>query len=173
MSDDAKALCTDGPIRVLFLCTGNSARSQIAEAILQQRGAGRFIVGSAGTQPAARVHPDAVALLAERGIDWSDRRPKAIDEISGQTWDLILTVCDNAKESCPVFPGQPILAHWGVEDPAAVEDPSARRAAFTQAASILSWRIGLILALRPEAIRSLVAQQHLRRIGRARPPVRP
>ncbi len=158
------------PVRVLFLCTGNSARSQIAEAILHQRGAGRFIAGSAGTQPASRVHPDAVALLAERGIDWSDRRPKTIDEISDQSWDLILTVCDNARESCPVFPGRPTLAHWGVDDPAQVEDPRARREAFQRTASVLGWRIGLLLSLRPDAMQALVLEQRLRMIGTVFPP---
>ena len=158
------------PIRVLFLCTGNSARSQIAEAFLAKRGKGRFIAGSAGTHPAPRVHPDAVALLGESGIDWSSKRPKTIEEVVDQHWDLIITVCDNAKESCPIFPGRPLLAHWGVADPAHVEAPLERQRAFATAASILRWRIDLMLALPPASIRSLVAEQQLRVIGTQLPP---
>lgn len=169
MSAEPRPAGSDAPIRVLFLCTGNSARSQIAEALLQEQGRGRFVVGSAGTHPAARVHPDAVALLAERGIDWSGRRPKTIEEVADQPWDVIITVCDSAKESCPVMPGRPVLAHWGVEDPAHIDDPARRRAAFRHAASVLGWRIGLLLALRPEAVRALAAE-HLRLIGTAFPP---
>jgi arsenate reductase len=126
---------------VLFLCTGNSARSQIAEAILTTKGRGRFRVGSAGTKPAERVNPGAIGVLADHGIDWSGRRPKTIEE------DLVITVCDNAKETCPVFPGHPAFAHWGMPDPAAVEPAEARTRAFRETYQVLSRRIDLLLAL--------------------------
>ncbi len=127
--------------RVLVLCTGNSARSQVAEALLGQALHGRALVASAGTAPVDRVHPDAVALLAARGIDWSATRPKSIDELPDTPWDLVITVCDNAQESCPVLPGQPMSLHWGMPDPAAVTDPASRREAFAQVARDLDARI--------------------------------
>lgn len=132
---------------VLFLCTGNSARSQIAEAILTAKGQGRFRVGSAGTKPAERVNPGAVEVLGEHGIEWSGRRPKTIDEIQHESWDLVITVCDQARESCPVFPGHPAFAHWGMPDPAAVEAVDARARAFRETYRVLSRRIELLLAL--------------------------
>lgn len=129
------------PIGVLFLCTGNSARSQIAEALLAVKGAGRFRAGSAGTKPATRVNPGAIAVLREHGIEWTGRRPKTIDEIRDQPWDLVITVCDNAKETCPVFPGHPAFAHWGMPDPAAVEDGAARTRAFRETYRMLEEKI--------------------------------
>lgn len=135
------------PLGVLFLCTGNSARSQIAEALLATKGRGRFRVGSAGTKPAERVNPGAIAVLRDHGIDWSGRRPKTIDEVQEQPWDLVITVCDNAKESCPVFPGRPAFAHWGMPDPADVEPDEARARAFRETYQVLSRRVDLLLAL--------------------------
>lgn len=135
------------PMRVLFLCTGNSARSQIAEALLAECGGGRFVTGSAGTHPAARVHPDAIALLAARGIDWSARTPKSIDDVARERWDMVITVCDNARESCPVLPGMPRSLHWGVADPAAVDDANARRLAFAATAATLEERIRALCAM--------------------------
>ncbi len=129
------------PLGVLFLCTGNSARSQIAEALLATKGRGRFRAGSAGTKPAERVNPGAIAVLREHGIDWSGRRPKTIDEIGDQPWDVVITVCDNAKEACPVFPGHPAFAHWGMPDPAAVEDDEARAVAFRETYDVLRAKI--------------------------------
>ena len=105
--------------RVLVLCTGNSARSQIAEAILATRGAGRIEAGSAGSHPAARVHPAAVATLRTHRILWEGKVPKRIDDVTGHPWDLLITVCDHANESCPLFPGTPPRVHWGLPDPAA------------------------------------------------------
>jgi arsenate reductase len=141
------------PLRVLFLCTGNSARSQIAEAVLRHRARGRFEVASAGTAPAPRVHPLAVEVLREHGIDWSGHRPKHVDELSETPWDLVITVCDQAKEACPVLPGQPVFAHWGVPDPAAVEgDDEVRRHAFRDTLQSLSRRIDLLLALPVERL---------------------
>src|SRR5687768_661865 len=94
------------PLRLLFLCTGNSARSQIAEALLQQKGRGRFIAGSAGSRPAAAVNPLAIAVLEEHGIPWRGHTPKSVDDVLGERWDFVITVCDRAKESCPIFPGK-------------------------------------------------------------------
>jgi protein-tyrosine-phosphatase/N-acetylglutamate synthase-like GNAT family acetyltransferase len=104
------------PIRVLVLCTANSARSQIAEALLHHRLGDRVVAASAGTAPSGEVHPLAVAVLAERGISWEGRRSKGMDEVGGR-WDLAITVCDGARESCPVVPA-PRHLHWGMPDPA-------------------------------------------------------
>lgn len=104
------------PLRVLVVCTANSARSQIAEALMQHQLGDQVIAASAGTAPGNGPHPLAVAVLAERGIDWQGRRSKSIDEVSG-SWDLAITVCDGARESCPVIPGVKLL-HWGLPDPA-------------------------------------------------------
>jgi arsenate reductase len=108
------------PIRVLFVCTHNSARSQIAEALLQRDGGADFDVASAGTE-ATRVNPYAVRVLAEIGIDWSGARSKAIAEFLDQPFDYVVTVCDRAQASCPVFPGSGTKVHWGLVDPSEVE----------------------------------------------------
>lgn len=104
------------PMRVLVLCTANSARSQIAEALLQHRLGDQVVAASAGTAPGQGPHPHAIAVLAERGIAWEGKRSKSIDEVPGP-WDLAITVCDGARESCPVMPGVKML-HWGLPDPA-------------------------------------------------------
>ncbi len=109
-----------GPIRVLFVCTGNSARSQLAEAILGQIGGPDFEVRSAGTEPKG-VNPYALRVVADLGIDWSKARSKAVTEFLGQPWDYVITVCDRARQSCPVFPGRHNALHWGLEDPADLE----------------------------------------------------
>jgi len=156
----------DRPLRVLILCTGNSARSQMAEAVLSRKGAGRFIVESAGSQPAERVNPYALEALREAGINWKGRSPRGIDDLDSRTWDIVITVCDNAKEACPIFPGQPVLAHWGMEDPAAVEgDDADKRRAFRQALQLISRRIDLMLALPVEKLQRLALQERLRGIG--------
>ncbi len=105
--------------RVLVLCTGNSARSQMAEGLINARLADRFVAFSAGTQPAGTVHPQAIAALAELGIDISDHRSKSTDEFKGVPFDLVITVCDNAAENCPVWLGQGQRVHIGFPDPAA------------------------------------------------------
>jgi len=107
------------PIRVLFLCTHNSARSQIAEALLQHHGGLDFDVVSAGTEASA-VNPYAVRALADAGIDWSHAESKTIDRFLDQRFDYVITVCDRAKESCPVFPGSVNTLHWGLDDPSEV-----------------------------------------------------
>jgi arsenate reductase (thioredoxin) len=138
----------------------------MAEAVLNQKGRGRFVAESAGSQPAARVNPYAVEALREAGIDWKGRRPRAIDDLTSRDWDIVITVCDNAREACPIFPGQPALAHWGMEDPAAVEgDDETRRRAFHLALQLISRRIDLMLALPVEKLERLALQRRLRAIG--------
>jgi len=127
--------------RVLILCTGNSARSQMAEGLLRHEGGDRFEVFSAGTKPSI-VRPEAIAVMDEIGIDISGHRSKAVDEFVGQPLDVVITVCDNAKESCPVFPGTTKRLHWPFEDPAAVEgSDEMRRAAFRRIRDQIHGRI--------------------------------
>jgi|SRR5580693_5317196 protein-tyrosine-phosphatase/DNA-binding transcriptional ArsR family regulator len=135
------------PPRVLFVCTRNSARSQIAEGLLRHLSEGRVEVWSAGTGPAETVHPLAVEALAERGIDIQAQRAKDLGEFKGIRFDRVVTVCDRAREACPTFPGDPQLCHWSVPDPAAVPGRiGARRTAFRAAAADLERRIGHLLA---------------------------
>jgi arsenate reductase (thioredoxin) len=114
--------------RILILCTGNSARSQMAEGLLRHDAGDRFEVASAGTKP-SRVRPEAIAAMKELGIDISGHRSKSVDEFTGQQFDYVLTVCDNAKESCPLFPGQTVTIHHNFEDPAALQGSEAERLA--------------------------------------------
>jgi arsenate reductase len=142
-------------LRVLFLCTGNSARSQMAEALLNQKGGGRFHAESAGSRPAARVNPYAIRALADIGIPWDGHLPRGIDGLEHEHWDLIITVCDNAREACPIFPGQPAFAHWGMDDPAEVQGTDEEKArAFEAARNILARRIDLLLAVPTERLAS-------------------
>ena len=122
---------SEAPIRVLFVCTGNSARSQIAEAVLGRLGGSDFEVFSAGTEPKG-VNPYSIRVLAEVGIDWSRARSKSVEEFLGQPFDYVITVCDRARQSCPVFPGSHNTLHWGLEDPAEVEGTDAERLAAFQ-----------------------------------------
>jgi arsenate reductase len=141
------------PLRILVLCTGNSARSQMAEALLNLKGAGRIVAESAGSHPAARVSKSAIEALREVGIEWSGHQPRGMDGLAHQHWDAVITVCDHARESCPLFPGHPIVAHWGMPDPAKVEESNeARRQAFREALVVLSRRIDLMLALPIESL---------------------
>lgn len=112
--------------RVLILCTGNSARSQMAEGLLRHLAGDRFEVFSAGTKP-TRVRPEAVAVMRELEIDISSQRSRGVDEFAGQDFDYVITVCDNAKESCPVFSGRTQRIHWSIEDPAAAEGSEEQR----------------------------------------------
>ena len=156
----------DKQFRVLFLCTGNSARSQIAEAVLNRKGAGRFLAESAGSNPAARVNPYAVEVLRDGGIDWKGHQPRGLTALDRVCWDFVITVCDRAREACPVFPGQPVLAHWGMPDPAAVEgDETAKRAAFLDALTLISRRIDLLLALPVEKLERLAVEARVKAIG--------
>ena len=114
--------------QVLILCTGNSARSQMAEGLLRHHAGNRFEVFSAGTKP-SQVRPEAIAAMRELGIDISGHHSKSVDEFSGQSFDYVLTVCDNARESCPIFPGHTIAIHRSFEDPAAMQGSEAERLA--------------------------------------------
>jgi arsenate reductase len=138
----------------------------MAEAVLNQKGRGRFIAESAGSQPAARVNPFAIETLQEAGIDWRGRRPRSIEDLETRNWDVVITVCDRAKEACPILPGQPALAHWGMEDPAAVEgDEQTKRRAFREALQLISRRIDLMLALPVEKLERMALQDRLRAIA--------
>jgi arsenate reductase (thioredoxin) len=153
--------------RLLFLCTGNSARSQMAEALLNWKGRGRFHAESAGSRPADRVNPHAIETLREYDIPWAGHAPRSIDGLEREHWDFVVTVCDRAKESCPIFPGQPILAHWGMPDPAEVAgDEVTKRKAFDAAFLLLSRRVDLLLALPIEKLERLALEARLRAIGR-------
>lgn len=116
------------PKHVLILCTGNSARSQMAEGLLRQQGGDQFEVFSAGMEP-GRVNPLAIEAMREIGIDISDHRSKSVDEFIGQEFDYVITVCDKAKENCPIFPGKAQRIHWSIDDPAAAEGDEAIRLA--------------------------------------------
>ena len=115
-------------MRVLILCTGNSARSQMAEGLLRHDGGAGFEVASAGTKP-SHVRPEAVAAMREIGIDILTHRSKSVDEFAGQAFDYVITVCDNARESCPVFPAATKRIHWSLDDPAAVQGSEEQRLA--------------------------------------------
>ena len=146
------------PARVLVLCTGNSARSQIAEALLATKGRGRVEAASAGARPAPRVHPLALAVLREHGIMWPERTPQGIDVVAEREWDYVITVCDHAREACPILPGQPAAVHWGMSDPARVEGSEAeRREAFRQTYDLLDRLITGFLAKAPQASLSRAA----------------
>ncbi|HYP02616.1 MAG TPA: arsenate reductase ArsC [Pyrinomonadaceae bacterium] len=114
--------------RALILCTGNSARSQMAEGLLKADGGGRFEVFSAGVSP-GRVRPEAVEAMREVGINISDQRSKSVEEFAGQAFDYVITVCDNAREQCPVFPAETTRIHWSFDDPAAAEGDAGQRLA--------------------------------------------
>ncbi|MCU1259058.1 MAG: protein tyrosine phosphatase [Bryobacterales bacterium] len=139
---------------ILILCTGNSARSQMAEGLLRHEAGDRFEVFSAGTKP-SQVRPEAIAVMGEIGIDISGHRSKSVEEFSGQEFAYVITVCDNANESCPIFPGKTERLHWSFEDPAAVqESEDERKAAFRRIRDQIRGRIltfGGLLANREHA----------------------
>jgi arsenate reductase (thioredoxin) len=160
----------DRPFNVLFLCTGNSARSIMAEAILNKLGAGRFRAYSAGSQPKGRVHPETVRLLQGLDYDTSEFRPKSwreFEEPGAPSLDFVFTVCDDAAaEACPVWPGQPMTAHWGVPDPAQAKGSPAEIAlAFRDAYRMLHQRIGIFTALPLRSLDQLGLQRRLEEIG--------
>jgi arsenate reductase len=129
----------------------------MAEAILNAKGGERFEAASAGSRPAARVNPYALETLREFDIPWSGHAPRSIDGLEREQWDFVITVCDRAKESCPIFPGQPVLAHWSIPDPADVDgDDATKRAAFRAAFRELSRRIDALLAQPALAPRSSI-----------------
>ena len=159
----------DRPYHVLFLCTGNSARSILAEAILNRLGAGNFRACSAGSQPKGQVNPNTILLLQSLGYDVSGVRSKSWDEFAGEPkFDFVFTVCDAAAaEACPVWPGQPMTAHWGIPDPAQAVGTAAEIAlAFKEAYRLLNRRIGIFTALPLRSLDRLSLQSKLRDIGR-------
>mgnify|MGYP002620781239 FL=1 len=162
---------SDRLYNALFLCTGNSARSILAEAILRNLGAGRFQAFSAGSQPNGEVHPFAIELLRNLKLDTSFARSKSWNEFAAPgapKMDFVFTVCDNAaNEACPVWPGQPMTAHWGIPDPAAAEGTDAEKhLAFADAYRQLSNRISAFLALPLASIDRMSLQSRLREIGK-------
>jgi arsenate reductase len=159
----------DRPYNVLFLCTGNSARSILGEAVLNHAGKGRFKAYSAGSHPKGAVHPTAIEMLAECGLPTKGLRSKSWDEFAARgapELDFVFTVCDDAAgESCPAWPGQPMTAHWGIEDPAKVTGPQQKQA-FLNAMTYMQKRIALFTALPIEALDEMTLSKRLRDIGR-------
>jgi arsenate reductase len=160
------------PWNILVLCTGNSARSILAEALFNALGGGRVRAYSAGSRPAGKVNPFALELLEAQGLDTAHLRSKSWDEFAAPgapELDLVVTVCGNAAgETCPVWPGNFLRAHWGVDDPAAVEgSDDDKRAAFMKAYALLAERILTFLSLSFETMDRAELQQHLDEIGRA------
>lgn len=161
---------SDNVYNVLFLCTGNSARSIMAEAILNRVGQGKFKAFSAGSQPAGSVRPEALALLQKMNYKTGEVRSKSWDEFAAPdapVMDFVFTVCDNAaKESCPVWPGQPMSAHWGVPDPVAVEgNETEKQLAFAEAFRMLTNRISVFVSLPMRSLDKLSLQRKLDQIG--------
>ena len=161
---------TKTTFNVLFLCTGNSARSIIAESVLRKDGAGKFNAYSAGSHPKGEVHPLAIEALRGHGYPVDGLRSKSWEEFATEgapELDFVFTVCDNAAgEACPVWPGQPMTAHWGLEDPAAVGGTDAeKRVAFGQALRYMKLRIAAFAALPVESLERLSLLAKLREIG--------
>lgn len=139
------------PIRVLFLCTANSARSQMAEALLRSFGHGRFAVASAGTSPATELHPLAVQVMREAGVPLTGHFPKTIDTINDLElpWDYVITTCDDANDACPTFPDDPLRIHWRFDDPARAEGtPEERVRVFRRVRDEIKQRVSLFVGLR-------------------------
>lgn len=162
---------TQAPLNVLFLCTGNSARSILAEALLNREGAGRFRAFSAGSQPAGRPHPLALALLQREGYDTRTARSKSWEEFAAPgapVMDFVFTVCDSAAQTCPIWPGHPASAHWGLPDPAAAQGSEAERAlAFADTYRRLRARILTFVALPMAQLAPLALTAELQRIGQS------
>lgn len=156
---------------VLFLCTGNSARSIMAEALLNAMSQGRFRAFSAGSHPTGTVNPLALERLAKEGIPAPGARSKSWHEFAepgAPRMDFVITVCDNAaREACPVWPGQPITAHWGVSDPSAPDSEDERRLAFAKIFVILHRRISLFTSLNPASLERFALEQKVRDIGQS------
>jgi arsenate reductase len=160
------------PFNVLFLCTGNSARSIMAEAIMNRVAQGKFRAYSAGSQPKGAVHPQALALLRKLNYETGGLRSKSWEEFSrpgAPQLDFVFTVCDNAAaETCPVWPGRPMVAHWGIPDPAAATGTDAEIAvAFAEAYRMLNARISVFVSLPLSSLDQLSLQQHLDEIGKS------
>ncbi|ODU42116.1 MAG: protein-tyrosine-phosphatase [Thiobacillus sp. SCN 63-374] len=163
---------SESPFNVLFLCTGNSARSILAESLLNALGKGRFRAFSAGSHPGGRVHPFALELLEKNHFPTGELRSKSWDEFAqpaAPQLDFVITVCDNAAgEICPVWPGQPVTAHWGIPDPAAAGGgDEARRHAFVDAMNRLQRRLSMFVSLPFHTLDGMRLQQAVREIGKA------
>lgn len=161
------------PYNVLFLCTGNSARSILAECIMNRVGDGKFVAYSAGSKPKGAVHPEAIRLLQGLGYDTSGLRSKSWEEFAGsgaRKLDFVITVCDDAAgEICPVWPGRPIQAHWGIPDPAAVEGPDHVVAlAFADTYRMLNNMIGIFASLPVEKLDGIAMKHRMDEIGETR-----
>jgi arsenate reductase (thioredoxin) len=167
-----KVVSNRDPLNVLFLCTGNSARSIMAECVLNRLGGGRFRAYSAGSQPLGHVHPYALKLLKQAHYDVSGLRSKSWEEFAkpdAPNLDFVFTVCDNAaNEVCPVWPGQPMTAHWGLPDPAKAEGSEAERhLAFADTLRMLNNRIGIFVSLPFDRLSQLSLQKKLDEIGQS------
>jgi len=165
-------MMTTPTYNVLFLCTGNSARSIMAEAILNHKGKGKFTAYSAGSHPSGSPRPEALAQIASAGLSTDGLRSKSWDEFAvpdAPVMNFVFTVCDNAaNEACPYWPGQPMTAHWGVSDPAAVRGtPNEIARAFRDAFVILDRRIGLFLSLPLATLGQMAIQKELNQIGKS------
>ena len=165
---------SDKPFNVLFLCTGNSARSILAEALVNHWGRGKFVGFSAGSSPKGQVHPIALELLGHMRMSTDGMRSKSWDEFArpgAPKLDFVFTVCDNAAgEMCPIWPGQPMTAHWGVEDPAAVEGSEAEKwIAFRKAFRELESRIKVFTSLPIRSLDKVKLQERLHAIGKIGP----
>lgn len=160
-------MSTDRPFKTLFLCTGNSARSILAEFLLRKVGGDRFEVYSAGVNPKAAPHPVALQILQDDfKIDTSSARSKSVQEFENVEFDFVLTVCDNARETCPVWPGHPIVAHWSSDDPALAQgDAEAVHSAFWKIAQQINRRVELFAALPLDKLDALRRQAEAEAIG--------
>ena len=164
-------MTTDSPLNVLFLCTHNSARSIMAECVINRLGNGKYKGYSAGSQPSGKVHPYAMDLLRQLNYDTASLRSKSWEEFAAPQapqLDFVFTVCDDAaNETCPVWPGQPMSAHWGLPDPSAVAgSESERRFAFADTHRMLYQRIGIFVSLPFDKLSKLSLQKHLEDIGK-------
>jgi arsenate reductase (thioredoxin) len=171
LRDNSEKVNMEPKYNVLFLCTGNSARSILAEAILNHKAKGSFHAYSAGSHPSGRVRPEAIRQLASAGIETSGLRSKSWDEFAAPgapAMDFVFTVCDNAaQEVCPVWPGHPMTAHWGIADPAAVQGaPEEIERAYRDAFLVLDRRISLFLSLPLATLQHLAIQHEIESIGR-------
>jgi len=169
MAGSTPAKSPGAPYHVLFLCTGNSARSILAESILRHKGGDRFVAHSAGSRPAGRVHPSVLAWLRERGLPVDGLRSKGWDEFArpgAPALDLVITVCDNAAgEPCPLWPGQPATAHWGLPDPVSAPSAAEIDARISDVAQTLGVRIGLLVSLPFDKIGRLSLQARVQEAG--------
>lgn len=152
--------------KILFLCARNSARSQMAEAIMQHKAADRFTAYSAGSLPADAIHPLAIEVLANAGYDMTGKKPKAMDVYKDTDFDFVITLCDSMKETCPVFPGHPIYAHWGMPDPAEFQgSDEVKLRIFKKTMLEISNRISLFIGLPIEKLDRLALEAMVREIA--------